>query len=570
MKGELQESVTVAAAALADKYRTAGYWTNATLGDWLERNAAARGDCDALRQGGRTLTWHALRLAVRALACGLDGLGIRKGDVVAVQLPNTVEFIIAYLAIASRGAIMQTLHMPYRGAEIEGLMNHSGARAAVVMAEARDYRAAQLLLEMRARLPALRHVIAVGETAPPGALRFDELIGGAGTDPQPAPVALSGADLFLLLYTSGTTTAPKGVPHSYQNFLANSRLSATELSVGPDDVLLSAAPFSHLYGLFTFNMALSVGATSLLLPAFSPPDLAQLLHAGRPTIAFTAPAHIAACLAMKLFDGKDLSSLRYVQISGSAVPPALGRTFEPLLRNGKVMQLWGMTELQAGAYTRLGDSEPVRIETTGCASPGSELRVVRDDGTPAAVGETGELQMRGPSLFAGYLNNAEATREAFTADGFFRTGDLAYMDALGNTTLAGRTKEIINRGGVKFNPLDVENLLCAHPAVEQAAIVPMPDPVLGERACAFVMLRATIAAGADFNFEAMQSWLAQHRVSKTKWPERLEFIEAMPLTPTRKIIKGQLVRILEDRMRAGNHEAIRAVMEAQPTKGSKP
>jgi cyclohexanecarboxylate-CoA ligase/acyl-CoA synthetase len=524
----------------AATYRAAGFWQDATLADWLAARARDDGPRDALRQGDRRVTWAELARLVRALASALDRLGVAKGDVVAVQLPNIVELVVAYLAITSRGAVMQTLHMPYRAAELSTLLAHSGAVAAIVPAQAKDYAAAQVVGELQPRLPALRRVIAVGAgEVPAGALRFEHLVADAdahGADP--APVALAGADAFLLLYTSGTTSAPKGVPHAYQNFLANSRLSASELSVGPDDVLLSAAPFTHLYGLFTFNMALATGATTLLLPAFSPPDLARLMHEARPTLAFTAPAHIAACLGQKLFDGRDLSSLRYVQISGSTVPPALARAFEPLLRGGKVMQLWGMTELQAGAFTRLADTEPVRVETTGRPSPGTELRAVREDGTPCAPGEVGELQVRGPSLFAGYLNDAAATRAAFTEDGYFRTGDLARLDETGNTTLCGRSKELINRGGVKFNPVDVEIRIAQHAAVELCAIVPMPDPVLGERACCF----ATLKPGQALALPDLQRWLEEAGISKVKWPERLEILDALPMTPTRKVMKGELAK----------------------------
>jgi non-ribosomal peptide synthetase component E (peptide arylation enzyme) len=211
-----------------------------------------------------------------------------------------------------------------------------------------------------------------------------------------------------------------------------------------------------------------------------------------------------------------------------------------MLKGGKVMQLWGMTELQAGAFTRLADEEAVRIETTGRPSPGAELRVIRDDGAVVAPGEEGELQIRGPSVFAGYLNNPQATRDAFTADGWFRTGDLATMDAAGNTRLSGRTKDIINRGGVKFNPLDVETLLLRHPAIEQAAIVALPDPVLGERACLF----ATLKPGRALTLAEVAEWLAAQQVSKLKWPERLEIVESMPLTPTRKVMKGELAKRL--------------------------
>ena len=530
----------------ADEFRRAGYWSDATLGDWLAANERECGDREALRYAGKRLSWSQFGRQVRAFARGLDRLGIAKGDVVAVQLPNSVEFVTAYLAIASRGAVMQTLHMPYRAAELQTLLAHSKAVAAIVVAQAKDYSASQTVLDLKPALPHLKDVIAVGPSAAPGTTRgaidFASLVADAESNTAaPAPVTVTADMPFLLLYTSGTTSAPKGVPHAYRNFLGNSRLSARELSVTREDLLLSAAPYTHLYGLFSFNMALATGAASLLMPAFSPPELAGLFSRERPTIAFTAPAHIAACLGAKLFDGLDLSSLKYVQISGTTVPPELGRAFEPLLPRGKVMQLWGMTELQAGAYTRLADSEPVRIETTGCASPGTELRVLRDDGSLAAPGEVGELQMRGASLFSGYLDNPQATRDAFTDDGWFRTGDLAVMDAAGNTALAGRTKDIINRGGVKFNPVDVENLMAGHPAVAEAAVVPMPDPVLGEKACLFVTLRP----GASLQLDEVQRFLEERKVSKLKWPERLEIISAMPLTPTRKVIKGQLAKLFD-------------------------
>jgi cyclohexanecarboxylate-CoA ligase/acyl-CoA synthetase len=533
---------------LAERYRAAGFWQDATLADWLaarEREHEAR---DALRQGDRRVTWAELARLVRVFAGSLHRLGVAKGDVVAVQLPNVVEFAVAYLAIASRGAVMQTLHMPYRAAELSTLLAHSGAVCAIVPALAKDYAAARVVSDLQPGLPALRQVIAVGPgDVPANVARFDRLIAAADDGaadevpiaPSVAPSAsLSGADAFLLLYTSGTTSAPKGVPHAYRNFLSNSRGSAAELSVGPADVLLSAAPFTHLYGLFTFNMALATGATTVLLPAFSPPDLARLMDEARPTVAFTAPAHIAACLGQKLFDGRDLSSLRYVQISGSMVPAALARAFEALLPTGKVMQLWGMTELQAGAFTRLADAEAVRVETTGRPSPGTELRVVRDDGALAAPGEVGELQVRGPSLFAGYLNDDAATRAAFTDEGFFRTGDLARLDDAGNTVLCGRSKDIINRGGVKFNPVDVENRIAQHRAVDACAIVPMPDPVLGERACCFAALRP----GQSLDLADLQRWLEEAGIGKLKWPERLEILAALPMTPTRKVMKGELAK----------------------------
>jgi non-ribosomal peptide synthetase component E (peptide arylation enzyme) len=255
---------------------------------------------------------------------------------------------------------------------------------------------------------------------------------------------------------------------------------------------------------------------------------------------------MAGCLNAGLLAGIDLSSVRFVILSGAAVPPELAATIETALGRGKVLQLWGMTELQAGAFTRLDDASEVRTRTAGRPAPGNELRIVREDDSRAPPGEIGELEMRGCSLFAGYFDNPQATAAAFTADGWFRTGDLASLDAQGNLRIAGRTKEIINRGGVKFNPLDIENLMISHRAVETCAIIPMPDPVLGERACCFVTLRD----GQTFGLESMREWLAQHAISKIKWPERLEIVDAMPMTATRKVMKGVLAKELARRLQS--------------------
>jgi cyclohexanecarboxylate-CoA ligase/acyl-CoA synthetase len=235
---------------------------------------------------------------------------------------------------------------------------------------------------------------------------------------------------------------------------------------------------------------------------------------------------MAACRNAGLFDKHDWSSLELAIVSGSIAPPALMRELAAKLPRCAVTQLWGMTELQAGLYTRPGDPIELSATSAGRPSPGTELRVDPD----------GELQVRGPLAFSGYYGNDDATRAAFTDDGWFRTSDLA-VERNGCFTITGRSKDIINRGGVKFNPADVEALLDAHPQIQQAAIVPMPDAVLGEKACAFVTLRP----GCDApTLDDVARYLLGKEIAKNKLPERLVVIPEMPLTPTRKIIKSKL------------------------------
>lgn len=525
-------------AADETRFRASGWWRDDTLCSLVERHATIAPGRTAVLSSGSPIRYGELRAKARRLASALRALGVAPGDVVAAQLPNSTEFLLGYLASNLCGAIWQTIHMPYRAADVAPILTHGGARVVIAPAATKDFSPAAMMLELRAQAPALEHVVAVGG-AVAGALDFAALL---DTADDGLPAAARAEDPFVLLYTSGTTSSPKGVPIEARSFLSNARMAADELGLAPDSIVMSAAPFTHLYGLFTLNLAFSTGAAVALLPAFSPPALAEALDRLRPTALFTAPAHVAACREAGLLTPERLASLSFVMISGSACPPELARETQMLMPDGKVLQLWGMSELQCGAFTRPHDSLDIRATTVGRASTGIELRVAGVDDAPVAPGTIGELQVRGCSLFAGYLANDEANAAAFTADGWFRSGDLATLDADGNARLVGRLKELINRGGVKFNPLDVEALLDRHPAVMQSAIVPMPDPVLGERACCFAVLRP----GATLELDELLDWLEQHGVGKLKWPERFEVIDAMPLTPTRKVIKGRLVRRLAD------------------------
>lgn len=521
--------------AQAVEFVARGWWREDTLSQWLARHALERPAAPALVHAGAVVSWKALAERAERFAAGLRAAGVSAGDVVAVQLPNIPEFVVAYLAVCRLGAVMSTIHMPYRGSEFETLLRHSRARAIVCLSQAKDWSPAEAALELKASIPTLRAVIALGAPLA-GALAFPEL---AATTPHGlAPVAgpLAG-DPMLLLYTSGTTAAPKAVPHTYQTLLSNARLGAPEHGIGPDSRVLSAAPFSHLFGLYSLHVCWAVGAAAVLLPAFTPPDLAQAVERDRPTALWTAPAHMAACRALGLFDKHDFSSLKLAIVSGSACPPELMRWLAARLAGCAMTQLWGMTETQAALYTRPGDPLEVSANSTGRASPGTEVRVALGGDTECARGEEGELQVRGCLAFPGFFDNEAANAAAFAPGAWYRTGDLATMDADGNVAITGRAKDVINRGGHKFNPRDVEDLLDSHPKVLQSAIVPMPDPVLGEKACCFAVLRPGVAG---LTLEELVDYLAERNIAKMKFPERLVVVNEMPLTPTRKIIKSRL------------------------------
>src|SRR3954466_9464780 len=472
------------------EYLERGYWRDDdTLAHWLTRHAAERPDAPAVAGAGTVITWRDLERRVLCVGQGLKDKGIGAGDVVAMQLPNTLEFLLVHLAAARLGAVLCTVHVPYRGAEIETILAHSGAKLFFT-----------------------------------SAYPFSELL---GAPPIPhKPPQPDARDAFVLLYTSGTTASPKAVPHPFRTLLGNSRMGAREHGLTAASRVLCAAPLSHLYGLYSLHCAWSVGACTVLLPAFKPDELAQTIEKFKPTAIWTAPAHVAACRNAGLFDKHDWSSLKLAIVSGSMAPPPLVRDFAARLPGCAVTQLWGMTELQAALYTRPGDGIEAAPTSPGRPSPGTQVR----------ISEEGELQVRGPLTFSGYYKNDEANRNAFTKDGWFRSGDLA--EERGQYyAITGRIKDVINRGGVKFNPADVEALLDAHPKILQSAIVPMPDAVLGEKACAFVTLRPGAPEPA---LAELCEYLLAKDIAKNKLPERLVVIAEMPLTPTRKIIKGRL------------------------------
>ncbi|MFN2645182.1 MAG: class I adenylate-forming enzyme family protein [Burkholderiales bacterium] len=472
------------------EYLARGYWRDHdTLAQWLARHVAARPTAPAVADRSEVVTWGELERRVLCVAEGLRQKGIEPGDVVAAQLPNTVEFLLVHLAAARLGAVMCSVHMPYRGAEIETILAHSGAKLFFT-----------------------------------SAYPFSELTGSAPlARDHPAPDA---RDAFLLLYTSGTTASPKAVPHPYRTLLGNSRLGAGEHRLTANSRVVCAAPFSHLYGLYSLHCAWSVGACTVLLPAFKPDELARTVERERPSALWCGPAHVAACRNAGLFDKHDWSSLELAIVSGSMAPPALMHYVAEKLPRCAVTQLWGMTELQAGLYSRPGDGIETAATSAGRPSPGTEVRISAE----------GELQVRGPLAFSGYYRNEEANRAAFTEDGWFRTGDLAERRG-GQYAITGRSKDIINRGGVKFNPADIEALLEAHPKILQSAVVPMPDAVLGEKACAFVTLKPGVP---EPSLDELCEYLLAKHIAKNKLPERLVVVPEMPLTPTRKIIKSKL------------------------------
>ena len=297
--------------------------------------------------------------------------------------------------------------MPYREAELRFLLGHSRAKCVICVADHNSYSPASECVKLRSALPSLAHIISVGGKRT-GTLAFEDLM---AADPARDLPVLDGGDGFLLLYTSGTTGNPKGVPVRYYQFMSNARIAAEDWGLRGDDVILSVAPFTHLYGLWTIILTLYHGATNTLLRAFTPPALIEAIGTLRPTGIFAVPAHIAALIQLGLWDSLDPAGIRFICQAGSIVPQRIAEAIDDKLAEGTVLQLFGMSELQAGAYTRTADSRSTRVETSGTCPDGMELRVVDDVGAPVEQGEEGHLLIRGIAVFCGYWDNEAATAE---------------------------------------------------------------------------------------------------------------------------------------------------------------
>lgn len=521
------------------RYVADNWWQGHTLSRWTEDISTRFPKHPAFEDGPAVVSYSELSQRVECLSAGLLDLGLRRGDVVAVQLPNDRRYLEIYLAVAAIGAVMTTLYLPHRRHEMATLLKHSGARAFVGLPQLGDFNPLATVNALAEELPNLAFLVdAEGSgqevSADLNIVGFDALAEARELNfIRTEPVA---ADPLLLLYTSGTTAAPKGVPHNSHTLLSNAWYGKDAHCISAQDRLLSAAPFGHLFALYSVHLSLAAGATQLFLPQFSPPDLAAAVAEMRPTVLFAAPAHMAASLNAGLINPDAWQSLRLIILSGSALPAELAKKIQEVLPEADICQLWGMTETQAGLYTRPGDGIDIAARSAGRPSPGTDVRVVGPRAGELPAGQEGELQVRGPLLFPGYLDNEEANKAAMTEDGWFRTGDLATIDSEGYVSITGRSKDVINRGGVKFNPADIEAAVEEHPQILQAAIVAIPDSVLGERACLVV----TAADSTQLSLVEMQAFLQSKEIAKQKWPEVIVYVDAMPLTPTRKVIKGKL------------------------------
>ena len=522
----------------------AGHWRDESLEGYLDRWARERPARTALVDGRGRYSWEALARAVDRVAHGLRAHGLEPGGVVSCQLPNWNEVVVLFLAALRLGAVVNPIPPTYRASELRFMLGLLESQVAVVPARFRGFDHAGMLHALRPGLPRLRSVLVARGDGPDGTAPLAALTDEpweARSDRGP----LAGTDpnaVHEVVFTSGTTGEPKGVMHTQNTTLSTLHRAIERLELSDRDVMLMASTVGHQTGfLFGHCLNLLLGATTVWMDIWNVEEAARLIEAERVTLTMGATPFLRDLTYAEARE--DLRSLRLFIAAGAPIPRALVR--DARARLGCVVSAgWGMTEDGLVTCNGLRDPEEKIFGSDGFPLPGMELRVVDGAGATAPVGTEGDLLARGAAQFVGYFRRPRFTADAHTADGWFRTGDRATIDRDGYLTITGRAKDIIIRGGENIPVVEVENLLYTHPKIAGVAIVAMPDPRLGERACAVVVPRE----GQTLTLAEIVGFLERHELARQKLPERLELVSELPTTPSGKIQKYKLRDLIVQRM----------------------
>lgn len=531
----------------AARYRAKGYWVDRTLAQEYRAAFQKYAARVALVDRNRTFTYADLDRLSDNLALNLLGAGFQPLDRVVVQLPNVAEFVILYLALQKIGGVPIAALMPHRFAEISQFAELSGAAACVVPEQQGDFDYCAMVKRMQRRVPSLRQGIVLGP-ARPGFLSLNEMIERPASLPASklSEIRIEPDDPCIFQLSGGTTGIPKLIPRTHNDYAYNSKMASKVCAVSEDSVVLIILPIAHnlplacpgIQGTFLH------GGRVVLSTSARPEDVCALIEKHRVNHIKVVPALLIRLLHDPAVTRHDLSSLKIIQSGGQSMLPEVRTLAKKLIPSAFVQENFGMSEGLL-MFVRLDDPQDVAHETVGRpVSPDDEVRLLDDDDREILDGETGELCCRGPYTLRGYFGVPEYNARTFTSDGFYRSGDLMRRHKSGNYIVEGRRKDLINRGGEKISAEEIENLILSHPAVKNASCVPVPDPVLGERMCACILLRD----GARLTLDDLKKFLLGKEIAKYKLPERLEIMQDFPLSPFGKVSKKTLTETISSKM----------------------
>ncbi len=530
--------------ARIDEMVAAGFWKNTTVLDYFDRNVAEHPDQIAVTDyntdagTSATLSNRQLQRLVDRIALGFVDMGVEKGDVIAMQLPNWWQFVAVALAAARIGAIINPLMPIFRHRELEFMLSFTKAKVFICPKKFRGFDYPAMLEELRPKLPDLKEVLSVGGETNPGSFE-ERLIDRRWEDEMDSDAIfkerkLDANDVYELLYTSGTTGTPKCVMQTSNILIAGAEGFAHRYTMTDDDSVFMGSPLAHQTG-FLAGMLLPIyiGTKTVLLDIWSAEKAIEIILDEQATFTMGSTPFLSDMCYSPAAQKYDISCLRAFVSAGAPIPRAMAKQARENLQCG-VYSAYGMTEILAATMVGPEDSEEKTFATDGSAQKGAEVRIVGPSGETVPVGEEGALHARGAFNFVGYMKKPEAydTDE----NGWFNTGDLARIDEDGFIRITGRSKDIIIRGGENIPVVEVENLMVALPAVLDAALIGKPDDRLGERGYLFV----TLQPGASLTFEEVIDYFKEQQMAKQYWPEFFEVLEEFPRNMSGKIQKFKL------------------------------
>ncbi|WP_227456428.1 medium-chain fatty-acid--CoA ligase [Escherichia coli] len=514
-------------------YRQQGLWGDASLADYWQQTARAMPDKIAVVDNhGASYTYSALDHAASCLANWMLAKGIESGDRIAFQLPGWCEFTVIYLAYLKTGAVSVPLLPSWREAELVWVLNKCQAKMFFAPTLFKQTRPVDLILPLQNQLPQLQQIVGVDKLAPAtSSLSLSQII--ADNTSLTTAITTHGDELAAVLFTSGTEGLPKGVMLTHNNILASERAYCARLNLTWQDVFMMPAPLGHATGfLHGVTAPFLIGARSVLLDIFTPDACLALLEQQRCTCMLGATPFVYDLLNVLEKQPADLSALRFFLCGGTTIPKKVARECQQ--RGIKLLSVYGSTESSPHAVVNLDDPLSRFMHTDGYAAAGVEIKVVDDARKTLPPGCEGEEASRGPNVFMGYFDEPELTARALDEEGWYYSGDLCRMDEAGYIKITGRKKDIIVRGGENISSREVEDILLQHPKIHDACVVAMPDERLGERSCAYVVLKAP---HHSLSLEEVVAFFSRKRVAKYKYPEHIVVIEKLPRTASGKIQK---------------------------------
>src|SRR2546427_763466 len=518
----------------ARRYREKGYWQDRSLAEEFATVFQKYAQRTALIDGDRQFTYRQLDELTDNLALNLLELGLKPLDRVVPTLPNIAEFVLLYFALQKIGAIPIAALVTHRYAEINQFVKLSGASTCVYPEQQGDFEFGPMVRRVQQENPSLRFCISLPD--------LRQLTEGKAKSTGPLKtIRIDPTDPCVFQLSGGTTGIPKLIPRTHNDYAYNSKTAAAVCGVTPDSVLLLALPIAHNLPLACPGLQgyLFRGGKVVLCASTRPEEMLSLVEKHRVTHLKVVPALLIRLIDDPSIRKFDLSSLKVIQSGGQRMQPEVRMKAQQLIPGCFVQENFGMSEGML-FFVRRDDPEEGKLETCGRPScPDDEVGRVGYEGRRDGRGEVGELVCRGPYTLRGYYGVPEYNARAFTRDGFYCSGDLMRRHPSGNYVVEGRKKDLINRGGEKISAEEIENLILSHPAVQNVACVPVPDPNLGERMCACVVLRK----GRSLNLPQLVDFLMKKEIAKFKLPESLQILDDFPVSTFGKVSKKALAEM---------------------------